>query len=165
MDDSPSNSADVIADTEMGQVAEAPVEGSQFDSEADKWKSLSRTNEARWKAASAELEAVTAKNAELQQAIADSQAEHLHQLAVIQLDHAAKDRGLELGPEAIGRLNVSSFIDAAGQVDSAAITDFIATLVPAPSQPRFPQNVGIGPQGGGPPDSPKSVPLDARARR
>lgn len=163
MDDSLNATAE--ATTEMVQVTEAPTEGPHIDSDIDKWKSLSRTNEARWKAASAELEAATAKSAELEQALADMQAEHVHQLAVIQLDHAAKEHGLELGPEAISRLNVSSFIDAAGQVDSAAVADFINTLIPAQNQPRFAQNVNIGPQGGEPTHGAKSVPLDARARR
>ncbi|MEV0615024.1 hypothetical protein AB0I81_16985 [Nonomuraea sp. NPDC050404] len=159
------DSLNTPATLEMNQVTETATESPQIDSEADKWKSLSRTNEARWKAASAELEAATAKNAELEQAIADMQAEHVHQLAAIQLDHAAKDHGLELGPDAIGRLNVSSFIDAAGQVDPAAIADFVSSFTPAQKQPKFPQNVGVGPQGGGPPASPEPLPLDARARR
>ncbi|WP_043616079.1 hypothetical protein [Nonomuraea candida] len=163
MDDSLNSTAK--ATTEMDQVAEVATESPQAGSDADKWKSLSRTNEARWKAVSAELEAATAKNAELEQAIADMQAEHMHQLAVIQLEHAAKNHGLELGPEAIGRLDVSSFLDAAGQVDSAAIADFVNSFTPAQRQPKFPQNVGVGPQGSQPPAGPKSVPLDARARR
>ncbi|MEU4224723.1 hypothetical protein AB0F17_10530 [Nonomuraea sp. NPDC026600] len=162
MDDSPSNTLD--ATTEMEPVAEAPSEGSQIDSETDKWKSLSRTNEARWKAASAELEAATAKSAELEQAMTAMQQEHALTLAEIQLQHAAQQRGMELAPEAMSKLNMSAFLSEEGTADLDAITGFVTSLGSTAKKPTYPQDVGIGPHSSGAPVE-RGVPLDARARR
>ncbi|WP_431915223.1 hypothetical protein [Nonomuraea jabiensis] len=164
MDDSPSNSADAITDAEMGQVAEAPPEGAQFDSEADKWKSLSRTNEARWKVVSAELEAATAKSAELEQAMTAMQQEHSLKLAEIHLQHAAQQRGMELAPDAMSKLNMSAFLTEEGIPDLDVITEFVTSFGSVAKRPTFPQGVGIGPQGSGAPAD-RGVSLDARARR
>ncbi|MFD1547180.1 hypothetical protein [Nonomuraea guangzhouensis] len=162
MDDSPTNTLD--ATTEMEPVAEAISEGSQINSETDKWKSLSRANEARWKVASAELEAATAKGAELEQAMAAMQQEHALTLAEIHLQQAAQQRGMELAPEAISRLNMSAFLTGEGTADLDAITEFVTSLGSATRKPTYPQGVGIGPQGSGPPVD-RGVSLDARARR
>ncbi|GAA3154448.1 hypothetical protein [Nonomuraea roseoviolacea] len=163
MDASPTNTPD--ATTEMDQVAEVLTESPQINSEADKWKSLSRANEARWKAASAELEAATAKSAELEQAMTAMQQEHALMLAEMQLRHAAQQRGMELAPEAVSKLNLSAFLAEEGTADLDAINEFVSSLGSAAKKPTFPQNVGIGPQGsnGAPPE--RTVPLDARARR
>ncbi|GAA3171489.1 hypothetical protein [Nonomuraea roseoviolacea] len=164
MDDSPSNSAEAIIDTEMDQVAEAPPEGAQFDSEADKWKSLSRTNEARWKAASAELEAATAKSTELEQAMTVMQQEHALKLAEIHLQHAAQQRGMELAPDAMSKLNMSAFLTGEGTADLDAIAEFVTSFGSVTKKPAYPQDVGIGPQSSGAPAQ-RGVSLDARARR
>jgi hypothetical protein len=163
MDDSPSNTLDAI--TEMEPVAEAPSEGSQIDSETDKWKSLSRTNEARWKAASAELEAATAKSSELEQAMATMKQEHALTLAEIQLQQAAKERGMELTPEAMSKLNMAAFLTEEGSADLHTITEFVSSLGSATKKPTYPQDVGIGPRGGNGAPVDRGVSLDAGARR
>ncbi|GAA3191809.1 hypothetical protein [Nonomuraea roseoviolacea] len=163
MDDSLNTTTE--ATTEMDQVAEVPTEGSQINSETDKWKSLSRANEARWKAASAELEAAMAKSAELEQALADTRRDHALTLADTHLQHAAQQRGMKLPPEAVSKLNMSAFLTEEGTADLDSINEFVSSLGAAAKKPTFAQNVGIGPQGGTdtPPERP--VPLDARARR
>ncbi|MET9249701.1 hypothetical protein [Nonomuraea sp. NPDC003709] len=162
MDDSPTNTLD--ATTEMEPVAEAPSEGSQIDSETDKWKSLSRTNEARWKTASAELEAATAKSAELEQAMTAMQEQHVLALTEIHLQHAAQQHGVELTQDTMSKLNMSAFLTEEGSADVDTITEFVTLLDSGVKKPTYAQDVGIGPQSSGAPAQ-RGVSLDARARR
>ncbi|MFE3453670.1 hypothetical protein ACFXJ8_32550 [Nonomuraea sp. NPDC059194] len=163
MDDSPSYPAD--AETETDRAAEVTLEGPDMDSEIEKWKSLSRTNETRWKAASAELEAATAKSAELEQALAVMKQEHALTLAETQLQQAAHMRGMELAPEAMSKLNMSAFLTEEGATDLEAITEFVTSLGSTAKKPTYPQGVGIGPQGGNGTPPERGMSLDARARR
>jgi hypothetical protein len=144
---------------------ETPRDGPEIDSEADKWKKLSRTNEARWKAASSELEAVTARGSELEAAMTAMRHEHEQAIARIQLEHAAQRYGLELSPETMAKLNLSSFLSEDGTADLEAITGFVGSLAPQVKTPKFPQNSGVGPQGYNPGPPGRSISLDARARR
>ncbi|MFI6174989.1 hypothetical protein ACIA8R_05570 [Nonomuraea sp. NPDC051191] len=139
----------------------ADVEGNpQFENDADRWKHFSRVNENKWKRATADLEAATAKVAELEQII----AQRREQDTLTQLRTIARDEcGVELDDEALTALNLTAFINEAGDVDSTALTGFLSRF--GPSEPKFAQNLGIGPQRQFGYYQEPSIPLDARQRR
>ncbi|WP_214103865.1 hypothetical protein [Acrocarpospora catenulata] len=147
--------------TEATTVTEqvADVDGTpQFENDAERWKYFSRVNENRWKKATADLEAATAKVAELEQII----SQRREQDTLTQIRTIASERGVELDDEAMAALNLTAFVTEAGEIDSAALTGFLSRF--GPTRPKFAQNLGIGPQGRNGSSRP-SIPLDARQRR
>ncbi|WP_424214790.1 hypothetical protein ACN20G_23480 [Streptomyces sp. BI20] len=140
--------------------SEAPVNEGQEDitalkAEIDKWRHFSRENEAKYKAASAELDgfrqsqmtdtekAIEAAKVEARNA---ALAEVGNKLVSAELRAASSAAGVTLpGAEF---LNLSSFVGDDGGPDSARIEAFISSL-PKPSvKPEFAQNIGLGRQGG-----------------
>ena len=152
MDDNTTEAAPALE-----QVAE--VDGTQqFDNDADRWKHWARRNENNWKKATADLEAATAKVAELEQVISlRREQDTLDQIRTI-----AHERGIELDDEALKALNLPTFVSEDGEVDATAFAGFLSRF--GPSQPKFPQNIGIGNQGHGG-SLANRIPLDARQRR
>ncbi|MFC7646115.1 hypothetical protein ACFQX6_40155 [Streptosporangium lutulentum] len=117
--------------------------------------------EERWKATSAELEAVNARNAEMEQALANIEAERTRKLIYDEFAQASKARGIELNEAVLEGLDLSAFA-ADGAVNGEAIADLMDLF--APVLPRFSQSLGIGPQRSSKiPDAKLS--LDVRARR
>jgi hypothetical protein len=126
--------------------------------ERDKWQHFARVHEDKWKALSQETEELRRANlSEADRAIADAEArgrqaaaaEFGGTLAEAELRTQAALAGAEI-PETVSQyLDINRFVGSDGMPDKAAIASFVSSLSPAPKQPRFPQNVGIGPQGGG----------------
>lgn len=130
-------------------------EVTNWQAEAEKWKHFARTHEANWKKASGELEKLTkAGMSDSDRAVAEAEergrqaalASLLNERAQDKLDAAAARAGVDLGPIR-GHLDVTKFL-ADGQISTQAISEFVTGLAAgAPKTPRFPQNVGMGPQG------------------
>ncbi|NRQ30513.1 hypothetical protein HII36_01460 [Nonomuraea sp. NN258] len=138
----------------------ADVEGTpQFENDADRWKYWSRLNENKWKRATADLEAATARAAELEQNLAQLR----QQDTVRKIRAVARDEcGVELDDKALSVLNLAAFLAEDGEVDSHAISGFLGRF--GPSEPKFDQHLGIGPQGQNR-YSAQAIPRDARQRR
>lgn len=126
--------------------------------ERDKWKSFARKHEDSWKTASQELDELRrAGLSDAEKAIADAEARGRQAalsdvgstLAEAELRVQASLAGVEV-PESVAQyLDVTRFIGTDGSPDKTAIAAFVSGLAPADKGPKFPQNVGIGPQGGG----------------
>lgn len=127
--------------------------------EVEKWRSLARKHEQNWKAVSTErdeLKAATLTDAEkaIQQAREEGRkegrAESSLTAAAAKLEAYAATNGVNLPSNVADYLDPSRLLDADGRPDMVAIAAFVDPFKPAPvKQPAFPQNVGIGPQGGG----------------
>jgi hypothetical protein len=126
-----------------------------LQAEVDKWKALSRKNEDRFKATSAELDqfrqasmsdadkAIEAAKAEARTA---AFAEVGTRIADAELRAQAASAGVELPSAEF--LNMSRFVGSDGSVDSDAVTAFVSSLPKPAAGPAFRQDIGLGRQGG-----------------
>ncbi|MEU7863491.1 hypothetical protein [Nonomuraea sp. NPDC049141] len=132
------------------------VDVEKLIADRDKWKSFARKHEDAWKTSTQELDALRKANLpDAERAIAEAKekarsetlAEIGSRLATAELRAAAAWAGVEI-PETVSQyLDASRFIGENGDPDAQAISAFVASL--QPTGPKFPQNVGIGPQGSG----------------
>ncbi|MET8164694.1 hypothetical protein ABZT34_10600 [Streptomyces sp. NPDC005329] len=126
-----------------------------LQAEVDKWKSLSRTNEQRWKDASAErdqlkqtgmTDAEKAIEAAKAQARSATLAEYGTRLADAELRAQAAKVGVELPPAEF--LNLTKFVGEDGSVNADVIGTFVSSLPKPVAEPEFDQGLGLGRQGG-----------------
>jgi hypothetical protein len=124
-----------------------------LQAEVDKWKSLSRTNEQRWKDASAERDTfkqqtMTDTEKALEAARAEGRNSALSEvgtrLAEAELRALAANSGVDLPPA--DYLNMSRFVSD-GQVNADALSEFVSSLPKRESSPAFRQDIGLGRQG------------------
>ncbi|MFI6292685.1 hypothetical protein ACIBEJ_13920 [Nonomuraea sp. NPDC050790] len=108
-----------------------------------------------------ELEAFKARNAELEKTLADIRAIETRKAVSDAFIHAAQERGIGLNDEALEVFDWTKFADG----DSVNIADIAAILDLFQTRPKFPQNLGIGRQGGNGPYRPSPVSRDARDRQ
>ncbi|MEU3825221.1 hypothetical protein AB0F36_07835 [Streptomyces sp. NPDC029080] len=147
------------ASTEGAQTGEAGTPQTpsleSLQAEVDKWKSLSRTNEQRWKDASAErdqlktagmTDAEKAVEAAKAQARSAALAEYGTRLADAELRAQAAKAGVEL--PAAEFLNLSKFLGEDGSVNADLIGNFVSSLPKPVAAPEFEQGLGLGRQGG-----------------
>ncbi|MGW5115025.1 hypothetical protein ACWEQ8_06165 [Streptomyces noursei] len=125
-----------------------------LQAEVEKWKSLSRKNEDRFKQASTELhglrqtslsdheKALEAARAEARKAVV---GEFGTRVAEAELRAHAAKAGVEL--PGLEYLNVNSFITDDGAVNADAIGQFVSSLPKPVEKPEFAQNLGLGRQG------------------
>lgn len=131
-----------------------------WKAEAEKWKSLSRKHETNWEKATKELRRYEQANmTDAERAIAEArEAARQEVLASVvpqrvqdKLEAAAAKAGVDLSP-LLPRLDVGAFVEN-GDVNQAAIAEFINQVAEqfggSRKEPRFAQNLGIGPQGNG----------------
>jgi hypothetical protein len=125
--------------------------------ERDKWQHFARVHEDKWKTLSKELDDLRkASLPDSERAIEEAKekartetlAEVGSRLANAELRAAAAAAGVEIPDTVSQYLDVSRFIGDDGNPNAEAISTFVASL-PQPKAPKFPQNVGIGPQGSG----------------
>lgn len=161
MDSDNTNPVASGSDPVMGNAGATTENVPQFESEADRWKYYSRQNENKWKTASEELTAATAKATELESTLAQMRQEHSLTMASIELNHIASQQGIQLSAEALSKINVSAFLDENGGVDTDQIDSFLSSFGSPNS--GFPKVGGIGPQHTGS-YSPPAISLDARSR-
>jgi hypothetical protein len=110
--------------------------------------------------ASGELEALQARNAELEQQLADIRSAETRQAASQAFSHSASERGLTVNEQAMQAFDWGTFTDG-DSVNDVAIS---AVLDLFTNRPKFAQGLGIGPQGHNK-ATPAGVSLDARHRR
>jgi hypothetical protein len=137
--------------TDTSQDQTPTVESLQI--EVDKWKSLSRTNEQRWKDASAERDSFKqASMTDAEKALDAARAEGRNsalsevgtRLAEAELRALAASAGVDLPPADF--LNMSRFVSD-GQVNADALSEFVSSLPKRESSPAFRQDIGLGRQG------------------
>jgi hypothetical protein len=142
---------------EPGQSTETPQDQTPtletLQAEIDKWKSLSRTNEQRWKDASAErdqFKQASMSDAEkaLEAARAEGRTAALSEvgtrLAEAELRALAASAGVDLPPADF--LRMDRFVSD-GQVNADALSEFVSSLPKRESSPAFRQDIGLGRQG------------------
>jgi hypothetical protein len=142
---------------EPGQSTETPQDQTptleSLQAEVDKWKSLSRTNEQRWKDASAERDSLKqAGMSDAEKALDAARAEGRNaalsevgtRLAEAELRALAASAGVELPPA--DYLNMNRFVSD-GQVNADALTEFVSSLPKRDAPPAFRQDIGLGRQG------------------
>ncbi|MER6382086.1 hypothetical protein ACWDBD_38920 [Streptomyces sp. NPDC001118] len=121
--------------------------------EVDKWKTLSRTNEQRWKDASAERDQLKqAGMTDAEKAIEAARTEGRNaalsevgtRLAEAELRALAASAGVDLPPADF--LNMSRFVKD-GQVNADALSEFVSSLPKRDAPPAFRQDIGLGRQG------------------
>jgi hypothetical protein len=126
------------------------------DSEANKWKALSRKNETELERVRKELEQYkTASMSDAEKAIEAAKEEGRKaalsevgtKLAEAEIRSVAANSGRKVPDGLSEYLNLSAFVGDDGNPNSDAITAFITSLPEAQVPPRFPQNTGLGPQG------------------
>ncbi|WP_435270921.1 hypothetical protein [Streptomyces sp. 1222.5] len=124
-----------------------------LQAEVDKWKALSRTNEQRWKDASAERDqfkqaSMTDAEKALEAARAEGRNAALSEvgtrLAEAELRALAASAGVDLPPADF--LNMSRFVND-GQVNADALSEFVSSLPKRDAPPAFRQDIGLGRQG------------------
>jgi hypothetical protein len=139
--------------TEESEAGETP--SPDLAAEVAKWKALSRTNEARWKDASRELDQLRqAQMSEADRALEQARnetrtatlAEVGGRLAAAELRAHAATAGVELPPA--DYLNLGAFIGEDGSPNADAIASFVTSLPKPATEPEFPQGIGLGRQGG-----------------
>ncbi|CCB74390.1 MULTISPECIES: hypothetical protein [Streptomycetaceae] len=147
-DNTSSSSAEQSAPGEQAPTIET------LQAEVEKWKSLSRKNEDRFKATSAELDQVRqASMTDAEKAIEAARAEARNatlaevgtRLAEAELRAHAATAGVELPPAEF--LNLSRLVGSDGSVDSDALTKLIASLPKRSNKPVYRQDLGLGRQG------------------
>ncbi|WP_327294450.1 hypothetical protein [Streptomyces sp. NBC_01197] len=123
--------------------------------ERDKWKTLSRTNEDRWKEASQERDqlkqsGMTDQEKALEAARAEGRtsaySEVGSRLVESELKAAAATNGVQL-PD-LKFVNTSQFVDANGLPVSDQINAFVTSLPKPATGSEFAQDLGLGRQGG-----------------
>jgi uncharacterized protein YfcZ (UPF0381/DUF406 family) len=124
--------------------------------ERDKWQHFSRLHEDKWKTLSKELDDLRKANMPdteraIEEAKEKARNETLAQvgsrLATAELRAAAAAAGVEIPDSVSQYLDVTRFIGEDGNPNTEAISTFVASL--QPKAPKFPQGLGIGPQGSG----------------
>ncbi|MER5441133.1 hypothetical protein [Streptomyces sp. NPDC002790] len=135
--------------------AESTPDVAALHAEVEKWKSLSRKNEDRFKQASTELDgfrqsslsdhekALEAARAEARKAVV---GEFGTRLAEAELRAHAAKAGVDL--PGLEYLNVGSFVTDDGAVNGDAIGQFVSSLPKPVEKPEFAQGLGLGRQGG-----------------
>lgn len=132
-------------------------EEKDWKAEADKWKSLARTHESKWKAANDELDTLRAASmSEAEKAIEDAKkaarqealSEVGGKLVQAELKAAAAESGVKLPEGFEDVLNLSKFLGDNGSVNTDAVTNFVNSL--GGSSSGLPKVGGIGPQHGDP---------------
>jgi hypothetical protein len=140
--------------TSTGTPPETP-DVATLQAEVDKWKALSRKNEDRFKATSAELDQFRQESmSDADKAIEAAKAEGRNaalaevgtRIADAELRAQAAAAGVELPSAEF--LNMSRFIGSDGSVDSDAVTAFVSSLPKPAAGPAFRQDIGLGRQGG-----------------
>ncbi|MGW3232465.1 hypothetical protein [Kitasatospora sp. NPDC001095] len=125
----------------------------QLQTEVDKWKALSRTNEKRWNDTSAELDALrqeqmTEAEKATEKIRADTRtavlAEMGPQLVEAAITTEAAKAGIEIGDLRFTDLN--QFLDQDGKVNRDLVGEFVKSR--SGDKPLYAQNLGLGRQGG-----------------
>ncbi|MEU1071551.1 MULTISPECIES: hypothetical protein [unclassified Streptomyces] len=150
----------------MDENQSTPAEGNQsgtegvtpdvtaLQAEIDKWKSLSRKNEERFKSASQELEGFRqGQMTDTEKAIEAAKVE-ARNAALSEVGTRLVDAELRAASSAAGvtipgaeYLNLNSFLGEDGNPDSARIEAFVSSLPKPGSEPTYAQNLGLGRQG------------------
>ncbi|MFD8527797.1 hypothetical protein ACFV0L_10355 [Streptosporangium canum] len=131
----------------------------ELQKEVEKWRSLARKHETNWKAASKELgEYRTANLSDAEKAIEDAKAEGRRaaltetgsRVAKAELKAYAATSGVALPASVTDFLDTTRFVAEDGSPDMEAIAAFVDPFKSTPKKaPKFTQNIGAGPQGGG----------------
>jgi hypothetical protein len=125
-----------------------------LQAEVDKWKSLSRKNETRFKETSTELDQLRqSQMTDSEKAIEEARAAGRNaalsevgtRLAEAELRALAASSGVDL-PSA-DFLNMSRFVSSDGQVNADALSEFVSSLPKRDAPPAFRQDIGLGRQG------------------
>ncbi|UBU12909.1 hypothetical protein [Nonomuraea gerenzanensis] len=126
--------------------------------EVEKWRSLARKHENNWQKATtklSELESANLSEAEKAVELAredgrrQGRAEAGVSVAHAELKAYAASNGVTLPASVTDFLDATRFVADDGSADMAAIAAFIDPFKTAqPKQPTYPQNIGVGPQGG-----------------
>ncbi|OKH95419.1 hypothetical protein [Streptomyces uncialis] len=121
------------------------------DSDAEKWKALSRENEKRWKAASRELDQLReSQMSDQERAISEAREEARSSaltefgtsLAEAEIRAQAATAGISVPTD---YLDLGRFLSEDGRADRDKVTAFIASLPkPAAPEPEFPPLKGAG---------------------
>lgn len=121
--------------------------------EIDKWKALSRTNEKRWHAASAELDAARkgyAAQAEeaAEQVRAEARKAVLAEIGprLVEAEIKVQAAQAEIEITDLRFMDLGQFITPEGAVDVELVGELIESR--APGKPKYAQNLGLGRQGG-----------------
>ena len=150
MDETTQPTTDTAEETEASE-----TQAQDLAAEVTKWKALSRTNEARWKDASKELDQLrqaqmSEADKALEQARNEARAATLAEvggrLAAAELRAQAATAGVELPPA--DYLNLAAFIGDDGSPKPDAIASFVSSLPKPATEPEFPQGIGLGRHGG-----------------
>jgi hypothetical protein len=138
-----------VDDSQQPPANNQPVDdNTDWKAEAEKWKALSRQNEQKWRDATKAKEPSKTDDApasDRDAIMAEIRAEMAHEKAMDRLELAAEKASLNLD-DVKEFISVDKFVTD-GAVDVNAINEFVQKI--APKQPKFAQNVGVGPQGGG----------------
>lgn len=137
------NTNEIEETTEVEEIAETvEVEAEDLSSEVEKWKALSRKNEAKAKAnaaAAQELEALKRENLSDQERLIESTREETAK--AIRLEYATKLveaefksalNGRVLAGDAILSFNKADFVDENGDIDADAISTWVEAHTKAP---------------------------------
>lgn len=135
---------------------EQPSAPTDWQAEAEKWKTLSRKHEKNWQKLTGEVEDLRkAQMTDAEKAIAEAEGRGRQaalesiaaERAQLKLETAAAKAGVDIAP-VLGVIDVSKFVTD-GDVNADAIGDFVSQLsaqFAQPNEPKFPQGLGIGPQ-------------------
>ncbi|MFD5562723.1 hypothetical protein [Kitasatospora griseola] len=105
----------------------------------DKWKSLSRVNEKRWNAASAELDSLRKEHS----TAVDLHREYARRLAQAEMKAQAAMSGIALSDGFLSLLDCSKLIDEGGDPSADAIA-LVLTQFRAAQEAEFTQGLGLG---------------------
>ncbi|MFB7905643.1 hypothetical protein ACFC1T_04385 [Kitasatospora sp. NPDC056076] len=145
------------ADSSPAVSDNSPEDGglSALTGEVNKWKSLSRTNEKRWHAASAELDILRTEHATMaeeaaEQIRADTRKAVLvelgPQLVMAEMTAQAARAEIEITDKDLKFMPLGQFLGEDGTVDRDLIGEYIRSRPDA--KPPYAQNLGLGRQGG-----------------
>ncbi|MGK5626993.1 hypothetical protein [Streptomyces sp. URMC 123] len=141
--------------TETVAAGEGRPDVAALQAEIDKWKSLSRKNEDRFKQASTELEGfrqsqMTDVEKAIEAAKVEARAAALSEVGAKLVNAELRAASSAAGAALPGAeyLNLSSFMGEDGNPDSARIEAFVSSLPKSDSGASYAQNIGLGRQGG-----------------
>ncbi|GAA4071282.1 hypothetical protein [Streptomyces hundungensis] len=149
MEQTQDNPIAVTPEGEAPPAPETPADAGPAD-ELEKWKRLSRENEKRWKQASKELEGIRqAQMTEQEKAIESAKAE-ARKAALAELGTSLVEAEIRAQAAAAGvtvptdYLDLSRLVAEDGRADRGRVSELIASLPKAETQPEFPQLMGTG---------------------
>lgn len=152
------NSSAPSASPDQPLTASMPTDGApavaDLQAQVDKWKAMSRKNEASYKDAARELEQLRAAGMSEQDRAIETARQEARTSALAELNERLVAAELKAQAAAAGTnlpdadfLNLNRFLDSEGAPDTEAIAAFVSALPATKDTPVYRQDLGLGRQG------------------